>query len=128
MALFKKKKPEPVRVEGFDLRCEICKHDLFWHRQAQLNTAAASFFTLCYIDGEDHATVMSETYRVLRPGGHFHIWDANNDIELNTNATLVKGDQHVNSASYGHISILSMLEWLQGILCFFNCSRTFTEP
>ena len=44
MALFKNKKPEPVRVEGFDLRCEICKHDLFWYRQAQLNTAAASFF------------------------------------------------------------------------------------
>lgn len=38
--------PEPVAIEVLDkpLRCEICKHDRFWRREAQLNTAVASFF------------------------------------------------------------------------------------
>lgn len=38
--------PEPVTIEvlGKPLRCEICKHDHFWRRDAQLNTAVASFF------------------------------------------------------------------------------------
>lgn len=37
--------------------------------------AAASFFTLCYIDGSDHGKVFDETFRVLVPGGTFRIWD-----------------------------------------------------
>jgi len=40
----KPKDPQPVIVEGCDLRCTICSHDLFFERRAQLNTAAASFF------------------------------------------------------------------------------------
>lgn len=44
MGLFGKKEPEPVHVAGVDLHCEICKNDTFWYRQAQLNTAVASFF------------------------------------------------------------------------------------
>ncbi len=44
MGLFGKKEPEPVQVAGLELHCEICKHDRFWRRQAQLNTAVATFF------------------------------------------------------------------------------------
>ena len=28
------------------LHCEICSHGLFWRREAQMNTAIASFFNL----------------------------------------------------------------------------------
>ncbi len=45
MGLFGKKEPEQVQVAGLTLRCEICKHDRFWQRQAQLNTAVATFFS-----------------------------------------------------------------------------------
>ena len=46
MGLFGKREPEAVEVAGgIPLRCEICKHDLFWTRRAQLNTAVASFFS-----------------------------------------------------------------------------------
>lgn len=44
MALFGKKEAEKVRVSDIDLRCEICKHDRFWRRESQLNTAVATFF------------------------------------------------------------------------------------
>lgn len=44
MGLFGKTEAERVRVAGLDLRCEICKHDRFWQREAQLNTAVATFF------------------------------------------------------------------------------------
>lgn len=40
------KDPQPVIVEGRELQCEICSHGLFFEREAQLNTAAASFFNL----------------------------------------------------------------------------------
>lgn len=32
-------------MAGFKLRCEICGHQRFWTREAQLNTAVASFFS-----------------------------------------------------------------------------------
>ena len=44
MGMFGKKAAEPVLVAGLALHCEICKHDQFWHREAQLNTAVATFF------------------------------------------------------------------------------------
>jgi hypothetical protein len=46
MGLFKSRQPEPLQVNGKDLRCLICGHDQFWKRNAQLNTAAATFFNL----------------------------------------------------------------------------------
>ena len=56
MALFDKKAPERVQVAGLDLHCEICKHELFWHRRAQLNTAVATFFSF------DWANATAECY------------------------------------------------------------------
>ena len=44
MGLFGKKEAEPVQIAGLTLHCEICKHERFWKRQAQLNTAVATFF------------------------------------------------------------------------------------
>lgn len=35
----------------------------------------ASFFTLCYINGNDHEKVFKEVFRVLASGGRFFIWD-----------------------------------------------------
>jgi hypothetical protein len=60
MKLFGKNEPEPATVAGITLRCEICKHNRFWHRRAQLHTAVASFFDLewvqpsadCYVCGQ----------------------------------------------------------------------------
>ena len=46
MKLFKKPEPQPVEVAGYELTCPVCRHDLFWSRKAQLNTALASFFEL----------------------------------------------------------------------------------
>lgn len=46
MGLFGRGEPEPAQVAGFDLRCEICKHERFWHRRAQLHTSVATFFNL----------------------------------------------------------------------------------
>lgn len=34
-----------------------------------------SFFTLMYVDREDHEAVLSQARRVLRPGGRMMIWD-----------------------------------------------------
>jgi hypothetical protein len=44
MGWFDKKEAEKQIIKGIQLHCEICKHDRFWHRQAQLNTAVATFF------------------------------------------------------------------------------------
>ena len=52
MGLFGKKEPERVRVGNLDLHCEICKHDRFWPRQAQLNTAVATFFNFDFANAE----------------------------------------------------------------------------
>lgn len=34
-----------------------------------------SFFTMMYIPSNEHEKVISEIYRVLKPGGEFYIWD-----------------------------------------------------
>lgn len=45
MGWFGKRQPEGVVLRnGVQLRCEVCKHDLFWQREAQLNTSVATFF------------------------------------------------------------------------------------
>jgi hypothetical protein len=49
MGIFGAKEPEQCKVAGIDLHCEICKHDLFWYRRAQLHTAVASFFDLEWV-------------------------------------------------------------------------------
>lgn len=56
MSLFKED-PMGVEVQGRELKCLVCGHDAFWKREAQLNTAMATFFNfdwanssgLCYV-------------------------------------------------------------------------------
>jgi len=57
MSLFDKAEPIGVDIRGRPLACLVCGHEGFWKREAQLNTAAASFFNfdwanrsgLCYV-------------------------------------------------------------------------------
>ncbi|POY35824.1 hypothetical protein C3K47_13820 [Solitalea longa] len=46
MSIFSKTTPEPVQIKGKKLTCPICQNHLFYSREAQLNTATASFFNL----------------------------------------------------------------------------------
>ncbi|MCY1635255.1 hypothetical protein [Marinifilum sp. D737] len=44
MGLFKKSEPQRVEIKGHQLSCPVCGEKLFYQREAQLNTAVASFF------------------------------------------------------------------------------------
>lgn len=44
--MFGKREPETVEVVGRPLTCQVCHHDTFWRREAQLHTGVASFFNL----------------------------------------------------------------------------------
>lgn len=46
MELFKKSEPQTIEVLGEQLKCPVCRNELFWTRQAQLNTSVATFFNL----------------------------------------------------------------------------------
>ena len=46
----KQKDPEPVVVEGRELRCRICGRGLFFEREGQLNTSVATFFNLDFVN------------------------------------------------------------------------------
>ena len=39
--------------------------------------AVTVFFTMMYVSDENKPRVLSEAYRVLKPGGSLHVWDAN---------------------------------------------------
>jgi ubiquinone/menaquinone biosynthesis C-methylase UbiE len=40
-------------------------------------TAATLFYTMMYIPNDQKQKVLTEAYRVLKPGGSLYIWDAN---------------------------------------------------
>jgi hypothetical protein len=44
MKLFGKKEPEAIQIKGRQLTCPICSNQLFWSREALLNTSVATFF------------------------------------------------------------------------------------
>ena len=44
MGPFSKKDAEPCQVNGKEFQCLVCGNDKFWQREAQLNTAVATFF------------------------------------------------------------------------------------
>jgi len=41
-----KSDPIGVEVQGRVLKCLVCGHDEFWKKEAQLNTAGASFLNM----------------------------------------------------------------------------------
>jgi predicted nucleic-acid-binding Zn-ribbon protein len=51
---------EPVVILGRELKCVICGHDRFWQREAQLNTAAASFFNLDWTNAAGICVICNE--------------------------------------------------------------------
>jgi predicted nucleic-acid-binding Zn-ribbon protein len=46
MGLFKDMEPTSVEIQGQVLRCQVCGNDEFHRRDAQLNTAVATFFKM----------------------------------------------------------------------------------
>lgn len=36
----------PIEVQGIQLRCVVCRHDVFWERKIQLPTPAFNFFDI----------------------------------------------------------------------------------
>ncbi|RUA08713.1 MAG: hypothetical protein DSY82_06705 [Flavobacteriia bacterium] len=58
MGFFSKDKPaEQVFVKGKKLKCSICGHDYFKHREAQLNTKLATTFKLDWTDKSAHCYI-----------------------------------------------------------------------
>lgn len=52
--------PQPITIRNHDLNCPVCSNNLFWTRQAQLNTAVASFFNLDWANKSATCFVCSE--------------------------------------------------------------------
>lgn len=46
MGLFGKSEPEAVTVLDAPFRCQVCRHDTFWRKHAQLHAGVATFFNL----------------------------------------------------------------------------------
>jgi predicted nucleic-acid-binding Zn-ribbon protein len=46
MGLFEKEAPETVELQGRPFACQVCQHDTFWQKKAQLHSGVATFFNL----------------------------------------------------------------------------------
>lgn len=63
--LFKKVEPKPIDVKGHSLKCPICNNTIFWMREAQLNTAVATFFSLDWANRTATCFICSECTHIL---------------------------------------------------------------
>jgi uncharacterized protein with PIN domain len=59
MALFGQDDPQPVEIRGNPLQCLVCNGKLFRRRQAQLNTAVATFFKFDWANASADCVVCS---------------------------------------------------------------------
>lgn len=72
-----------------------CKYKLFMDARHikfindSFQTATA-FFSLMYINEEDHIKVFEEVYRILKPGGIFYVWDLEIPIKRNEKKIFMK--------------------------------------
>jgi predicted nucleic-acid-binding Zn-ribbon protein len=46
MGLFSDEQPEVATIHGKSFECLVCRHNQFWEREAQLNTALATLFNM----------------------------------------------------------------------------------
>jgi hypothetical protein len=46
MGIFGKEEPEAVEILGKAFHCQVCQHDTFYQRRAQLHAGVATFFNL----------------------------------------------------------------------------------
>lgn len=60
MGLFSAPEPEPHIVNGKYLQCLICQNDRFFRREAQLNTAVATFFNFEWANPSGTCFICSE--------------------------------------------------------------------
>lgn len=60
MSLFQDDEPQIIEVKGHQLSCPICGNRTFFTRQAQLNTAVATFFNLDWANRSATCFVCSE--------------------------------------------------------------------
>ena len=59
MGIFKKDEPVPLHIADVQLRCEICKNDRFFTREAMLNTPGLTFFDLDWANASATCAVCS---------------------------------------------------------------------
>jgi len=52
VGLFGREEAEEISILGRTLRREICHHQRFWQRKAQINTAVATFFNFDWANPE----------------------------------------------------------------------------
>jgi predicted nucleic-acid-binding Zn-ribbon protein len=60
MYRIKKSDPQNVEIKGHELRCPICNNTSFWTKEAQLNTAVATFFNFDWANKSATCFICSE--------------------------------------------------------------------
>lgn len=55
-----KEAPRKIEVKGRAIKCPVCGNDLFWSREAQLNTAVATFFNFDWANKSASCYVCTE--------------------------------------------------------------------
>jgi len=63
--MFGNRESESVTIAGHQLACQICGHHKFWQREAQLNTAVATFFNFDFFNTSANCIVCEKC-------GHIH--------------------------------------------------------
>lgn len=48
------KNPQKYKINNINLKCQICQHNLFLYRTAQLNTKLYTFFDLEWLNKNAH--------------------------------------------------------------------------
>ncbi len=65
MGLFSEDEPKMMEVHGRQIKCVVCANEYFHIREAQLNTAAASFFNVDWANRSATCLVCSECTHIM---------------------------------------------------------------